>query len=155
MLEQARREPGVEAVAVSTGLPFGTQIPPVATVSTTDRPLTGRRDHEGGLLIAGSPDFFRAAGIGILRGRSFTERDGTAASPVIVVSESLAKKMFGTVDAVGRELLLRVDFLGWKPEQPVKTATIIGIAEDTDTTHFFLRNGHTVYAPFAQGTHRR
>ena len=150
VIEQTRREPGVQAVAVSTGLPFGTQIPPVAEVSTTDTPLTGRRDHDGGLLIAGSPDFFRAAGIGILRGRGFTERDEAAASPVIVVSESLAKKMFGTVDAVGRELLLRVDFRGLKPEQPVKTATIVGIAEDTDTTHFFSRSGHTLYAPFAQ-----
>ncbi len=152
VLEQARREPGVEAVAVSTGLPFGTTMTLFAELSTTDKPLTTRNyaEHETAILISASPDFFRTSGISILRGRGFDDRDDAAASPVVVVSESTARQMFGTADAVGRELLLRRDFLGAKPEQPVKTASIVGVAEDTDTTHFLSRRGNTVYTPFAQ-----
>jgi predicted permease len=152
VLEQARREPGVEAVAVSTGLPFGTTMTPLAELSTTDKPLTTRDfvQHETAILISASPDFFRASGISILRGRGFDDRDDAATLPLIVVSESTARAMFGTADAVGRDLLLRIDFLGAKPEQMVRTARVIGVAEDTDTTHFLSREGNTVYTPFAQ-----
>jgi predicted lysophospholipase L1 biosynthesis ABC-type transport system permease subunit len=50
-------------------------------------------------------------------------------------------------------MLVRVDtlFRGVGTEQPVKTATIVGIADDTDTTHFFARrSGDTAYMPLAQ-----
>ena len=151
VLERARREPGVEGVAVSTGLPFGTTITPFVEMSTIDTSLARDvLDHDRAILIAASSDFFRTAGISILRGRGFDDRDQAASSPVVVVNKTTAKEMFGTLDVVGRELLVRIDFRGAKARQPAKRATVVGVAEDTDTTHFFTPTSNTVYTPFAQ-----
>ena len=159
ILDAVRGQPGIEAVAVSSGMPFGTTTTPRLLMSTTDKPITSVNiqdaigKYEDATLIIATPDFFRTTGISILRGRGFDDRDDAGAPPAVVLGESTARKLFGTADVVGRQMLLRVDtlFRGVGTEQPVKTATIVGIAEDTDTTHFFLsRGGDGAYMPLAQ-----
>lgn len=148
ILERAQRVPGVESLAVSTGLPFGTTIAPRVEISTTDRTLSQRADQQTAKLIAASPGFFRTTHISVVRGRGFEERDDSGSSRVIVLSQLTAKKLFGTVDAVGRELQMRVR--GWQRDQPVMSAVVVGVAEETDTTHFFSRGEDVVYMPLAQ-----
>ena len=150
LIEMAGREPGIQAVAASTGMPFGTTMSPRLQMARGDESFTDPSKLEGATLIEATPRFFRAAGISILRGRAFDDRDDRSSQPVVILSESTAKTMFGTAGAVGRQLRVKVDTLGLPPEQPVKTVTVVGVAEDTDTTFFFLRRGGTAYVPFAQ-----
>jgi putative ABC transport system permease protein len=53
-----------------------------------------------------SPGFFRTMGISVIRGREFTEQDrGRAGSaPVVLVNQSLAKKLAGSQDVVGMHI---------------------------------------------------
>ena len=51
-----------------------------------------------------TPGYFRALGIPILRGRSFTLDDSAAAPKVIVINDALAREYFPGEDPVGREL---------------------------------------------------
>ncbi|MEX2663708.1 MAG: ABC transporter permease, partial [Vicinamibacterales bacterium] len=150
ILQEGARTPGVEAVAVSTGLPFGTTITPSAEISTPDKPIQPRGEHGWAVLMAVTPQYFRAAGTPLLRGRGFDDRDTAASQRVVIIGESAARELFGTSDAVGREILLKVDSRGYRPEEEVRRVTVAGVAADADTTHYSSRRGHTVYLPFAQ-----
>ncbi len=143
----------IETAAVSTGLPFGTTITPLALLSTPDKPILPTGSYEDALLIAATPGFFRTTGIPMLRGRGFDDRDDAAANPVIVLSESAARRVFGTSDVVGRQLQVKDVFgrSGRTTAGPVpQLVTIVGVARDTDTTHMLMRGGNVVYRPFAQ-----
>lgn len=151
ILDEAAREPGVEAVAASAGLPFGNTATPLARLSLPADPDITRKP-ESALAILATPAFFRAAGISILRRRAFDDRDQPGALPVVVVSETTARRLFGTSDVLGRQVLVTLDAMRRfdRNTTPPTLVTIAGVAEDTDTTHFMLRRGNTIYLPFAQ-----
>ena len=152
ILVAVREQPGIEAVAVSTGMPFGTQSTPSLVVSTVDKPIISSSDQKSIDLVIGTPDFFRASGISIVHGRSFDNRDHAAASPSVVLSELSALRLFGTAQVVGRSVLIQVRtrLPGLPGEQTIRTATIVGVAEDTDTGNFPGRRGEMAYMPLTQ-----
>ena len=141
ILEEAHREPGVQVAAVSSGLPFGTTISPSLMFAKPDDPNLTTGEREDAKLIIATPDFFRATGVRLLYGRGFDDRDDSGAPPVVMLSESTARRTFGTANAVGRRLLVKLTprSAGLADEQPDTLVTVVGIAEDTDTTHFFRR----------------
>src|SRR5690606_18756142 len=67
------REPGVESVAVGSGLPFGTTITPVARLSHPFDSGAGTEPLRT-TAISVSQDFFRVMGIALTRGRPFDNR---------------------------------------------------------------------------------
>ena len=141
---------GLESVAVSTGMPFGTPYTPMASVTSSDKPfLPGRSGYTLSPLLAASPSIFRTLGVPLVRGRGFDGRDNAATVPVVVVSEHTARQVFGTTDVVGRELLLR-NAINMSDVTSVKTLQIIGVAADTDTQRRDSRDVGTVYLPLSQ-----
>ena len=56
-------------------------------------------------LRAASPGFFAALGVPIIAGRDFTEADRAGAERVVIVSQSLAQRMFPNQDALNRHLM--------------------------------------------------
>ncbi len=143
VMDEARRDPAVTSVAVSTGLPFG--LPPVMrfTLSSPEA-SAGERQTLAATGIAASPSIFQTLGVPILRGRGFDDRDQPGGQPTVVVSEFTARRIFGTADAVGRQLgISRVGFHG-------RTATVIGIARDTDVGRILAAPRAFVYLPFTQ-----
>lgn len=144
----AERAPGVEAIAVSMGLPFGVGMSR-APITTPDRPFAEGRsvfatNPREALLIPATPDIFRTLGIPIVAGRAFDAREDASAAPAAVLNEKGALSLFGTRDAVGRQILFR-------NQNRVVTATIIGIAGDTDTMTFTTGYGGSVlWVPLQQ-----
>jgi len=92
-------------------------------------------------LQAGNPEFFSTVGTRIIRGRGFSSTDVKSAPLVMVVGESMAKKLWPNEDALGK--CVRVD------ADTVPCTTVVGIAED-------IRNGSIsetqmhYYLPIAQ-----
>ena len=100
-------------------------------------------------VLAATPSVFRTFGVRILNGRSFGERDVAGSTPVIVLSQLAARSLFGTTDALGRQVLQR------KPgttegATEVETLTVVGVAADTDTGAIGQRTSGLAYVPFAQ-----
>ncbi|MEX1128783.1 MAG: ABC transporter permease [Vicinamibacterales bacterium] len=149
VLEELQKDGVVEAASVSSGLPFGTLGNPLVDLTTPDRPfLRNVTTYEDASLLAATPGLFRTIGVPILRGRGFDERDDAGAAPVVVLSETTVRKLFGTSEVLGRDLLMKDAFA--RGDTPVRSARVVGVARDTDVTHLFSRNGDLVYAPFAQ-----
>jgi putative ABC transport system permease protein len=151
VLHEARREPGVDAVAASAGLPFGDTATPFALLAHPAEPDMTRKP-DGALAMLVTPGFFRATGIALRHGRPIDERDQAGGLPVMVVGEGIARSLFGTVDVVGRQLLVTNDVLRrtGADNEPPTLVTIVGVAEDTDDTHFMLRRGSQIYLPLSQ-----
>jgi predicted permease len=56
-----------------------------------------------------TPDYFRSMEIPLLRGQGFSNNDDPGHPLAVVVNEALARKYFGTVDAVGRRIRRGLD----------------------------------------------
>lgn len=143
VMAETRKEPSVTAVAASTGLPFG--LPPSARLSLSiPEMLAGERQFHASSGIAATPSIFKALGVPILRGRGFDDRDQAGGPSVVVVSELTARRVFGTVDAVGRQLTVAGQGF------VMRTATVIGVAKDTDVVSLMATPRPLVYLPLTQ-----
>jgi hypothetical protein len=144
-LTLARARADVDAVAVTTGLPFGFQMTPIAQITTPDRPFVkgARMDSTG--VLSGTPDLLRTLDVPLVRGRNFNDRDDGGAPRVAIVSEFTERKLFGATGAVGRQIVLR-----HSEKRPVETLTVVGVARQTDVDALMERDDHLVYVPFAQ-----
>jgi predicted permease len=82
-----------------------------------------------------TPDYFRAAGVPLLRGRLFTDADDAPALPVVIVNETLARRLWKDGDAVGRRVRNGGPAAPW--------LTVVGVVAD-------LRRQGPDRAPIAQ-----
>ena len=134
---------GVTAVGASSALP------PQSAQRGTNFTVPGREpdaaESNGAFWIASSPAYFSAIGSRILKGRAFEDRDGPTAEPVAIISASLARVLFGTGDAVGRQIQLTNQDAG------PAIRTIVGVAADIRYGGMEDENAvFTIYTPFAQ-----
>ncbi len=151
LLALAPSQPGLESVAVLSGVPFGTTYTPGADVTTSDKPfLPGRTGYPFAVLIAATPSVFTTMGVPIVQGRGFDARDAPGSQLVAVLSATTARQLFGSTDVLGREFLLRPDARTSSDREGVRAATVIGVAGDTDTTRRGLRHNGVVYVPLTQ-----
>jgi putative ABC transport system permease protein len=104
-----------------------------------------------------SPGFFAALGVPILQGRDFNDRDDGNSEPVVIVSETLAQRMFPGEDAVGRHVYWTDPVLEFLPGSDAEKARfkaphrIIGVAADVDDEHVVPEPTPTIYGTFADG----
>jgi len=89
-------------------------------------------DMNWSLFYITEPDYLKAMGIPLERGRFLTAQDDEHAPPVIVVDESLAKKFFPNQDPIGKRI--NVDLLGIQPEIVGVVGHVKHWGLDTDAT---------------------
>jgi putative ABC transport system permease protein len=92
-----------------------------------------------------TPDYFRAVGMPVLRGRSFTARDLADSTPVTVVSQSFAMSMFGSENPIGKRTR------SWRDEDLLRE--IVGVVGEVRYTGLADREGlRQVYVPHTQNS---
>jgi predicted permease len=138
LVEGLRRLPGVETVALAKRSPvdFSTELRRIV--------VPGVPEPAGPSGVSSNtitPDYFRALGIALVRGRSFTDQDRDGSGKVAVVSESMATAWFGTADALGRSIVM-----GGNQD----TMSIVGIVRDARHEGIRADAPRSVYTPLAQ-----
>jgi hypothetical protein len=98
-----------------------------------------------------SPGFFAALGVPIIAGRDFNLLDGQNKEPVVMVSQTLAQRMFPNQDAVNRHLYWTDPVIKFIPGISTAPHRIIGVTADIDDEHVVPAPILTVYSPFEQG----
>jgi len=121
LLARLKRLPGATAVALSDTLPpSGAMRSTIySAIEVTGRPRPS--EGTGGMVAwrAVTPEYFTALGITILRGREFTRDDQAQGEHSIILSDSLARRLFPAGDAIGKTM--RFALVGpWR--------TIVGVA---------------------------
>ncbi|HEX9223364.1 MAG TPA: ADOP family duplicated permease [Candidatus Acidoferrales bacterium] len=116
----------------------------------------GEEDPRAQLRVI-SPGFFAALGVPIIAGRDFNALDGQSKEPVVIVSETLAQRMFPNQDAVNRHVYWTDPVLkfisGTELEKSrfIAPHRIIGVTADIDDKHVVPQPTLTVYNPFEEG----
>jgi putative ABC transport system permease protein len=107
-----------------------------------------------------SPGFFAALGVPIIAGRDFNALDDNNdrnKEPVVIVSQSLAQRMFPNQDAVNRHVYWTDPVLQFASGTDVEKARlmaprrIIGVTADVDDQHVVPEPMVTIYTPFDDG----
>jgi predicted permease len=135
--------PGVQAAALSHGLPMRSATTPIVVEGAAS---DARPAAQPSMIYAG-PGFFDTLRIPLLYGRVFDERDRPGTPSVAVVTETMARGYFGTVDAVGRRFR--------RPHQPDVWTEVIGVVRDTAPANVsagdaIVRQPHVFYRAYAQ-----
>ena len=102
-LERLNALPGVATASLAYSQPFFTWSDTRKfLVEGHELPEPGR---EPAALINGvSPGYFSAVGTPLLAGRTFTDRDITGAARVFIISETMARGLFGNQNPIGRRI---------------------------------------------------
>ena len=106
-----------------------------------------------------SPGFFAALGVPMIAGRDFNALDNqnSNAEPVVIVSQTLAQRMFPNQDAVNRHVYWTDPVLQFASGSEAEKARmmaprrIIGVTADIDDGHVVPEPTITVYSPFDEG----
>jgi len=143
--------PGVDRVAVGTIVPWrdaGAFGPGFQFTVEGYAKGNGEEDPRARFRTI-SPGFFASLGVPIIAGRDFTDADRHDAEPVVIVSQSLAQRMFPNQDAVNRHLMWTDPVMKFID---VKTSPrrIVGIAADIDDENIVPGPAVSVYHPFEQ-----
>jgi predicted permease len=138
--------PGVEGVAVGSFVPwrdagsFGAGVPFAVEGYT---PADGEENPRARLRIV-SPGFFPVLGVPLVAGRNFTADDRRGGEMVVIVSQSIAQRLFANGDAVNRRLTWKDAYMG---DQQYR---IVGVVTDVDDENVVPGAALTVYHPFQQ-----
>ncbi len=122
LVNRMRALPGVKDASVARVVPFPESMGGMTKVVLAPGEIPSE--------TAGIPVWFNSVddaylqvmGVPMLRGRAFGRQDTAAGEPVAIVNRTLAKKLFGEEDVVGRSLRIG-------REKPVDTV-IVGVAYD-------------------------
>jgi putative ABC transport system permease protein len=140
VVADARALPGVESVSASLLYPMGDYIAESQFTADPDaNPEAPRQMARSNRITS---DFLQTFGIPLLTGRSFNSSDSASSPQVFIVSESFARKVFGTPNALGKRVSTDANngkFI-W--------GTIVGICGDVRERD--LNASPTLYAPLSQ-----
>ncbi len=96
-----------------------------------------------------SPGFFASLGVPIIAGRDFTDADRRDAEKVVIVSQSLAQRMFATQDALNRNFVWTDPVMKFI-DVSTGPRRIIGVVADVDDENIVPGPAMSVYHPFEQ-----
>ena len=128
--------PGVARVAAVNGLPLDSGLNMGG--HPADRPAMNQIVE----LRAITPGYFRTVGIPVLSGRDVTDADNAKAAPVVLMSETAAKKWWPGRSPIGEQVSS-----GGKSEG---VRTIVGVVADVHAHSLAEAPQIVIYEPFAQ-----
>ncbi|HEV7550670.1 MAG TPA: FtsX-like permease family protein, partial [Candidatus Angelobacter sp.] len=142
--------PGVEHVSSGFGVPW--RDGRALSISFTFSVEGARRENSEdlrGRFRSISPGFFETLGVPIVEGRDFRDTDRDGAERVVIISKSVAQRLFPGREAVDRHLQWTdgvMKFIGISTEP----RRIIGVVPDVDDENIIPAPAMTIYQPSTQ-----
>jgi len=141
--------PGVESAAVGTTVPWRDNAFFAAQFTVEGYSKANGEEDPRARFRTVSPGFFASLGVPLVAGRDFTDADRRDGEKVVIVSQSVAQRMFPGGDAVNRHLMWTdpvikfIDVSGG-PRR------IVGVVADVDDENVIPAPAMAVYHPFEQ-----
>jgi putative ABC transport system permease protein len=148
VLEQVASAPGVQSATLAHAVPL-------AGYSLTTR-MMGRERPDRPVEAAFdsvAPGYFETLGIPILQGRAFDRRDRRDSLAVVVVSQQLARRLWGNANPVGR--ILSMPDPPPRPGEPGPDFEVIGVVRDVRAVSPVEPPGPFAYFAVEQRFHPR
>jgi predicted permease len=142
MIPRLQDIPGAEAVAVTSDLPAtGPSSVTLRVKGQPDLPTIQKLTARDFVVTA---DYFRAAGIPLLHGRTFTEMDNATAPRVTLVNQEFVHRHLQDHEPLGKQILLNVS--GATPVW----SEIVGVVGNVKTYSEGTTDDPAAYEPFLQ-----
>jgi predicted permease len=136
--------PGVISAAFGSAMPMEGFAPNLGVVNSGAVHADGRLEPESDtppvrLFKYASPGFFRTAGTRVVAGRELTWTEVYDLRPVVVISENLARELWGTpAAAIGRRL---------RQDAGMPWHEVVGVVQDVRENGLYQQAPATVYWP--------
>jgi len=140
LLERVKALPGVQAAGAVQSMPLVGDY--VLSFNIEGRPAITPSDQPSTNYYAVTPDYFRAMGIRLVRGRVFTPQDDAKAPRVAIINETMARQHFPNEDPIGKRLNISNGPDAWRE--------IVGIVRDIKQYGVDKATSSQSYEPFAQ-----
>ena len=134
-----RESPGVQAAGAVTGLPLASTRGDWG-IRIEGRPVDNQRSIAADWQVV-TPGYFEAIGTPLREGRAFTNADAAGTLPVIVVNETMAKKFWPGIGAVGRRMMMGRNGV-W--------LTVVGVVADVHHRGLDMEPRPEMYRPHTQ-----
>ena len=121
VIEKVEAIPGVQDAGLINTLPL--YKGPTSGFRVEGRPVTTPDKWPSVNYRVVTPNYFRAMGIPVLQGRTYTERDGANAPLVMIVNQQLAREIFPGENPVGK----RITFGGAGADGQPRWFEIVGV----------------------------
>jgi len=150
-IRRIKELPGVDGVAEGTTIPWrdANGFGPGFNFTGEGHVKGGHDEDPRAQLRVVSPGFFAALGVPIVQGRDFNDDDRRGGELVVIISQSVAQRMFPGQDALNRHIMWTdpvMDFISMS-KGPRR---IVGISADVDDEHIVPATAPTIYHPFGQ-----
>jgi predicted permease len=132
--DRLRRVEGVRDVARTVGIPFSAIY--FDRLAIPERDIAEEQKGQNWFLFPATGAGMRALGVRPLRGRLLDDTDLRGSTPVVVVSEGLAKKLWPGEDAVGKRLKVGADSMPYRE--------VVGVVRDMITVQL-TRSGEAQF----------
>jgi len=136
-------QPGVRAAALTLSLPIDGSYWNSVFIAA-DKPVPPRPDLPNSAFAPVSANYFEAMGIRLLKGRGFTSADTGDSTKVVVINETLARRIWPGEDPIGKRLKQ-----GW-PESQSPWREVVGVVADVKLNGVERDTPMQTYLPLVQ-----
>ena len=143
-LERVRRLPGVASAAFTSQLPLSGDLDGYGI--EWESVAESRTDLPSALRYAVTPDWFRTMRIPLRRGRLLDSSDRPGAPEAIVISESLARRVFPNSDPIGQRLRIGPEV----GDSSRAWDVVVGVVGDVTQTSLALGADDALYVAMGQ-----
>lgn len=142
--------PGVSSVGLGAPMPLRTSgiLLPVKAEGRAINP--GEATPTAEYRMA-SPDYFKASGIPLLQGKTFTDGDNATSTHVVILNKTIADKLFPGLDPVGRRIAWTGEVLKFIGLSENAWLTVVGVVGNTKDGGLDAAPMPAVFVPWAQG----
>jgi predicted permease len=144
LIEQVRAIPGVKAVGATSKIPLSREYTWGSIFEVEGKPKSLEFDESFAWIHWVSADYFKAMGIPLLHGRPFAEADHSQVTTVMIINETMARRVFPDGNALGKGVNTDVDF----PQVPREVIGVVGAVRS-----FGLEEEprYDIFLPYLQG----
>jgi putative ABC transport system permease protein len=136
--------PGVRSAAITYALPIGGGQQWGTEFYAADKPIPQRGQFPHMEFTPISANYFEAMGVRLLRGRWFNSADAATSSPVAVVNETLAHRIWPGEDPLGKSLRRGL------PENDTSWLEVVGVVADVKGYGVEVATPMQTYVPLGQ-----
>lgn len=148
MRSEIRALPGVIEAGIGSTMPLRSSMMQLEVRADGKQLAPGAVTPRADVRTA-SPQYFRAAGIPLLKGREFLATDRFGSEKVVIVNQLLANTLFPNEDPVGKRIAYTGEILKFTPFSP-DWRTIVGVVGTTQDGGLDAEPRAAVFHPFAQ-----
>jgi putative ABC transport system permease protein len=144
LLDQVKTVPGVQDAAAVLSVPLNGDNYGVGHFALLEGKPERMEDASNAMYLPITPDYFSTMQIPMKQGRLFTDHDDMQSPKVVIVNETMARRLWPGESPIGRRLMQ------WRDEKFLRE--VVGVVGDTKGELDKTADSQ-MYVPFAQDAH--